>query len=199
MKLFERLKQLEGALASYRGSWAICGGVAACLYREVPRYTGDIDIAMLDHNELSAHSIAEKVLAELGYIPKQGWVTNQKGELIAQQALVIGREGHEAAFQGIDFLLPTLPWVKLAVTRAQSNLLDYGFARIPTITAEDLILAKLYASQGTPGRKYDLDDVCSILSHHQPLDLLFLRQQTTLLDLALSNEVKELLRKLEKA
>lgn len=176
MKLFQFLKQTCALLSPADGTWMVCGGVAASLYRDVPRFTGDIDFAIIDGPTITAQDRATSVLRKLGYIPKIGWVTDQNGKLINKPTLVIGREAIEGSFVGIDFLLPSLPWVDLAVKRASSNLLDYGFAMVPTITAEDLIIAKLFAVQGTPGRKFDLDDIETILRASKKIDKLFIKE-----------------------
>lgn len=158
MRILQSLKRTIELLTPWEGSYAICGGVAACLYRETPRYTGDIDIAIIDSSSKSAHEIAETVLKGLGYEPIVGFVTNHRGELMQQVALVVGREADQSKYSGIDFLLPVLDWVEPAVRRAQHNKLDFGFAQIASLTPEDLIVAKLFALQGAPERTHDLDE-----------------------------------------
>ncbi len=174
MKLLQNLKIAINCLQQWPGCWAICGGVAACIYRKTPRYTGDIDIAIIDHAALPAVKIAQCVVSHLGNKPLAGWVTDQHGVLIKDQALVIGRESGDGSYVGIDFLLPVLPWIRESVTRAQKNDLDYGFARVPTITPEDLIIAKMYAYQGNPDRSTDLDDILSLARDGITLDRAYL-------------------------
>ena len=193
MKIFDSLKRTVDLLASYEGHWAICGGVAACLYRETPRYTGDIDIALSEKPNRVAADTARDIVSALGYDPVVGHVTDQHGTLIKETALVLGRENDSAGFLGIDFLLPVLPWIQPAVERAQKNKLDYGFARIPTLTPEDLIVAKLFALTGTPERKQDLDDIESILRQMNPLDANFIRNQARAFELTIPGTVAGLL------
>jgi hypothetical protein len=138
VKLFDALKRTVAILDQYRACWALCGGVAASVYRDTPRFTGDIDIAIINTAGNAAKDIAQEVCKTLGYKPLAGWVTDHAGELIRPQALVLGREDNQGTFVGIDFLLPVLPWIPLAVERAQANCLDFGFALLPTITLEDL-------------------------------------------------------------
>src|SRR5262249_49160033 len=107
--------------------------------------------------------------------PVLGFVSDQGGRLITQPALIVGREDHEGTYIGIDFLLPVLPWVEAAIHNAQSNRLDYGFALMPTVTPEDLIIAKLFAIQGDPNRPYDQDDVKSILRNQKNLNIEYIR------------------------
>src|SRR6185295_13797866 len=98
MRIFQVLKNVITLLEPYDERWAICGGVAASLYRETPRFTGDIDIALVDGEDTSAEKIASDILKKLGYTPKSGSVTDQNGILIKKQALVIGREESEGKF-----------------------------------------------------------------------------------------------------
>jgi len=170
MLLFQNLKLAIELLKPWQGYYAVCGGIAACLYRELSRYTSDIDIAIIDSPKESAREIADFVLQKLGYEPKVGYVTDQHGRLIEKAALIIGRDPNQEKYVGVDILLPVMPWIQEAVQRAQLNKLNYGFAEVATIIPEDLIVAKLYAYQGTPDRKYDLDDILSIYSHTKEIN-----------------------------
>ena len=170
MRLFQKLKVVAELLRPYDGYYAVCGGIAACLYRETPRYTGDIDIALVNPPGRSAKEVACGIIEQLGYAPKFGFITNQNGMLINEVALVAGREDKHDGFVGIDLMLPVLEWIEEAVTRAQLNKLDYGFGLMATVLPEDLIVAKLFAYQGTPGRKNDLDDILSIIANMKDLN-----------------------------
>lgn len=70
----------------------------------------------------------------------------------------------------LDILLPAVPWVAPAVERAQHNRLDLGFAHVPVITPEDLVVAKCLAVTHAPDRFQDLDDLKEIFSHVRNLD-----------------------------
>ncbi len=170
MKIYQKLKELFVALEPHRGSWIVCGGVAASIYRDLPRFTGDIDIAVTDQSAGTALHVAESVLKQLGYQPVAGFIPGKK-----EQALVVGRESGAELFLGVDFLLPSNPWVDDAVRRGQSNLLDYGFVSAPTITVEDLYLAKVLAHQENKDRVLDRDDVESIFRAGHTLDLDYVR------------------------
>lgn len=183
MKLFDDLKIACNELAQWPGCWALCGGVAAAIYRDIPRFTADIDFVIADHPDKPAKDIAEQVTRTLSLKPIAGFITDEGGRLISGQALVMGRRDTTSRYVGIDFLLPVLPWIPGAVLRAQSNLLDFGFAKLPTITVEDLLVAKLYAFQGTPSRVTDLDDIRSILQAQTGIDMSYIRSQMTLLSL----------------
>lgn len=195
MKIFQYLRKIVALLEEdlTSGRWALCGGVAASIYRDTPRFTGDIDIAIIDHPPLSAIELTTKALTSMGYQAIPGWITDQHGHIISAQALVIGRETQEGPMSEIDFLLPVLPWVNKAVHRAQSNKLDYGFALVPTIPPEDLIIAKLYALEGSPSRPYDRDDITAILRNIRTIDKAYLLQELKNLGISCSPEIEKLI------
>lgn len=194
MKLLEDLKRARELLSAWPGAWAVCGGVAAAVYRDTPRYTADIDIALIDTSDKTAKAIAAEIAGALGYRPQIGFVTDQHGRLIKEEALVIGREDHASGYVGIDFLLPVLPWIRPAVQRAQANLLDFGFAKLPTVTVEDLFVAKLFALQGTPERHADLDDLTSMARARPAFDEPYFRAQLKAHGLQVPAELERLLR-----
>jgi hypothetical protein len=193
MPLFQHLRSAIDLLKPWQGYYAICGGIAACLYRETPRFTGDIDIALIDPPQHRARDIAQEILLKLGFDPKLGFVADQHGRLIEEVALVAGREEKPGAYAGIDLIMPVLPWISAAVERAQHNLLNYGFAEVATVIPEDLIIAKLFAYQGTPDRKHDLDDMLSILKFRKDLDLRLITELITLYQLRVPREIAEFL------
>jgi hypothetical protein len=194
MKIFEKLKLATSILERSGCEWAICGGVAACLYRETPRYTGDIDFCLTDCPARPAIEIAREAAHALGYSPIEGFVTDHHGELVKGPALIVGREDQAGAYLGVDFLLPVLPWILPAVKRAQSNRLDYGFARLPTIVPEDLVVAKIIAFQGSAERLQDLDDIQSIVKQMKMLDIKMIQELCREYDVEISSEVKQRLR-----
>lgn len=189
MKLFENLKRVTSELAAWPDCWAICGGIAACIYRAEPRYTGDIDIALIDGNGTTAREIADRVARSLKVKTALGFVTDQHKKLISEPALIVVRNDEAGSYVGIDFLLPVLPWIRPAVERAQANRLDYGFAMIPTIPPEDLILAKGFALQGSPERPYDLDDMISILKNNPLLDQSYILTKASELGIEFPDQI----------
>ncbi len=193
MKLFSELKELARQLKPWKGRWALCGGVAASIYRDKARFTLDIDIAVVDDPRHSARALAEEVLKRLGHKPSLGFVPDPKGSGTQKMALILSREKSTSQFSGIDFLLPVFPWVPDAVERAQGNLIDYGFAKLATVTVEDLIIAKALAIRSNPTRFQDKDDILSIL-HCQKVDRDYLLRQSKRLALPLPRWLKELLR-----
>ncbi len=191
MKLFSGLKRVIERLEPRTGSWAVCGGIAASLYRENARFTADIDIALIDTEQLKARALAERVLKELGYKPALGFVPDFEKKGGQRLALILSREGENERFEGIDFLLPVFPWVPGAVRRGQSNLIDYGFARVPTITAEDIIISKLFALRGGDPRAIDKDDILSILQS-QKVDREYILRRAKSYSLAIPRWAKGL-------
>lgn len=194
MRIFQKLKASIELLKPWEGYYAICGGIAACLYRDIPRYTADIDIAIIDTPTKTARAIAEETVQTLGYVPKLGFVTDRYDKLIAQPALIIGREESDGKYLGIDLLLPVLDWIEDAVKRAQLNKLDYGFAEVASVIPEDLIVAKLFALQVNDNRKYDLDDILSIIRNISNLNQSLLTEMLIKYELKLPLEVESALK-----
>lgn len=191
MKLFSELKRVAGALEKFKGSWALCGGVVASIYRETPRFTHDIDIAVVDRKNQSAEELATEVLKLLKYDPILGFVGDLTGH--QEKALICGRIAEDSLFIGVDFLLPVFPWVKDAVFRAQSNLIDYGFSKLPTITVEDLLIAKISALQ-FKSRAQDIDDVESLLSHWTNIDIGYVLGQFKKLNITPPDWIRDRIR-----
>ncbi len=163
MRLFDQLKKVADLLSEYPNQWAVCGGVAASIYRNRPRFTDDIDIALIDSEKISAQELASSITKALGYKEFKGFVPDIKNSKQQLFGLIAGREENDARFIGIDFLLPVQFWIQKSVELAQSNLIDYGFAQLPTITPESLLIAKVAAFIGSPERLVDLDDINEIV------------------------------------
>jgi hypothetical protein len=85
--------------------------------------------------------------------------------------------------EGVDILLPAIPWVEDAVRRAQDNCVDFGFGSIPVLTVEDVILSKLYALNSARLRAKDLDDLQSIYESECDIDLAYLSGQMRRFDI----------------
>lgn len=176
MKIFSELKKVTNILEQYDNGWAICGGVAASIYRKSPRFTDDIDIALVDSEKMSAEELATKVVNKLGYEEIIGFIPKPGEQYEQVKGLICCRSREKERFVGIDFLLPVFFWIPRAIKTAQKNRLDFGFANLPTVTPEDLIISKLVALAGTPDRPYDRDDILEIIDC-QKLDLDYLLKQ----------------------
>ena len=191
MKIFDSLKRVVKELEGESINWAIAGGVAACIYRSEPRYTGDIDIILSEASGCDARTIAQNVLTRLGYKPIVGFITAENSPKIGKPSLIAAREDQQGAFVGIDLILPVLPWIEPAIVRAQLNKIDFGFGRLPTITPEDLIIAKLFAIQDNPSRPYDRDDVLSVCRNTSNLDRGYIASQIELFGIRLATDLQD--------
>jgi len=140
--------------------FAVGGGLAADLYRLQVRGTGDIDFLFFTGGLEREKGM--ELLNKLGLEGREATCFDLKrapgmNKKSAEVFILVGRKGKEK--EGIDLLLPPFPWFKQAIKRAQFNLIDFGHGvgAVPTLTAEDVILAKLFA-----GRLKDKDDINSI-------------------------------------
>lgn len=196
MKLFDLFPKAVQRLREREIPFAVAGGFAAGLYRNEPRVTMDVDLCIaLDRD---AETIAKKILTELHLIPGTIRAADLAGgPLFAIKrkntpvVMLVGRSAGKTN-DGIDLLLPSLPWVRNAIERARTNLADFGFGPIPVLRVEDLILSKLVALQGKVRAK-DLDDLQSIIDSNRELDFAYLRRQIQAMNLKVPSTGKELL------
>jgi hypothetical protein len=183
------LKLISEKLAQYTGHYAVAGGLAASFYRSKPRMTNDVDIALFVDNTAQSKATAIEIIEAIGYDAAFGWISSSENNSQDPVALVIGRENKEEFESTIDFLLPALPWVENAVIRAQDNLIDFGFRKIPTLTPEDIITAKAFAVSIKNTRFQDLDDIQSIFAAENDLDIPYLVSEFKRLKLSLPKEL----------
>jgi len=90
---------------------------------------------------------------------------------------LVGRPEGDTPSAGVDILLPAIPWVEDAVSRAQLNAVDFGFGAVPVLTLEDVVIAKLYALRAKPLRVKDLDDLQSIFGADHEMDRAYVAGQ----------------------
>lgn len=164
-------------------AFAVAGGLAASLYRQEPRMTMDVDLVIMVESGgvATAVSVLQAIGLETGIARKADlaggpmFAIRQKN---TEACMVVGRAADQSHEWGVDILLPALPWAGDAVLRAQDNRIDFGFGAVPTLTLEDMILAKLYAlSAGIP-RPKDLDDLQSIYTANgEEVDTVYLAAQ----------------------
>ncbi len=178
------LEHAYKALSKYSGNYAIAGGLAASFYRVQPRLTNDVDIALAVGTYEESKRVAIDVIESLGYNAGLGWIYTGQKRRIEPSPMIIGRKNQNDLEETIDFLLPAFPWVEKAVSRAQHHQIDFGFAKLPTVTPEDLLLAKALALEIEPTRFQDLDDIKSILSAGNPIDLTYLVSECERLQLS---------------
>jgi hypothetical protein len=162
--------------------FAVAGGLAADLYRREPRLTMDVDLGILteSHGKETGVAVIEALGLRAGIARKADL---DGGPLFAvrgrntEPCMVVGRSASKEFAEGVDILLPAIPWVKDAVRRAQANEVDFGFGGVPVLTIEDVILSKLYALMASRLRAKDLDDLQSIFETGHPLDVPYLAGQ----------------------
>jgi hypothetical protein len=122
--------------------------------------------------------------------PMLGVIPVGKGERERSSVCMITSEPREGELTGIlDILLPDVPWVQEAVERAQSNFIDLGFAMVPVITPEDLIVAKCLSVRNAPDRFQDLDDLKQLFRDVKDLDFDYLRRRFHELSLVIPDAI----------
>lgn len=173
-------------------SYCLIGGHAASLYRKNERFTKDIDFAFVSSNLEKSKDYALECIEALGMTSVLGFIPAEPKESKRKSVCMVTCEAADGETKGIiDILLPELPWIKQSVERAQLNLIDLGFAKVPVITPEDLIIAKCYALRNNPDRFQDLDDIKEIFEGVPDLDWNYLSQQLKKFKLKIPKQVKK--------
>jgi hypothetical protein len=195
MTLEERFREVIDLLRREKATFAVAGGLAASIYRDRPRSTDDLDFLLLSSpNSVTAAGRILSALHLKASIARQADL--EGGPMFARKRgntpamLAVGRDPKDATRIGIDFILPEMPWFLPALDRAQLNRVDFGFGPLPTLTIEDVILAKLYALKNDPRRFKDLDDLQSILRRGLEFDILYLSDRMRVLSLPFPKELE---------
>lgn len=176
MKLLSLLKRLIRSLDREPCEYCLIGGHAASLYRSQERFTRDIDFALVAKPKKGSEAAARRALDRLGLDPVAAFIPRSPAEPKRRSVCLITSAPKRGELTGeIDIILPELPWVEAAVSRAQFNRIDLGFAQIPVITPEDLIVAKCYALRNSPDRFQDLDDLKEIFESAIEFDRSYLQ------------------------
>jgi hypothetical protein len=178
--------------------FAVAGGLAASLYRREPRLTMHVDLVVFTESRgvETAVAVVESLGLRAGIARKADLAG---GPLFAirrrntQPCMVVGRPASERTAEGLDLLLPAIPWVCEAVQRAQANPVDFGFGPVPALTLEDVVLSKLYALGAAHLRAKDLDDLQSIFEAGHRLDLPYRAGQMQRLEITIPREAKPFL------
>lgn len=180
MSLTGLLQRVVGELTKRKLPFALAGGLVASLYRQAPRMTNDVDVAIFgpEASEKTADAIIRFFDMEPHPLRKAqldgGPMFAIKKKSTPVQ-IVAGRPPDEDTQAiGLDLLLPTLPWVEEACVRAQGNQVDFGFGPVPCLTVEDLVVSKLYSLRNQSARFTDLDDLKSIFEAKHELSLDYL-------------------------
>jgi hypothetical protein len=200
MSLERLFKAAVRELRERRILFAVAGGLAADLYRSEPRLTMDVDLVIL--TEGSGTETAISVIEALGLHAGIARAADLAGGPLfairrrnTEPRMIVGRSPGKASSEGVDIILPSIPWAKSAVERGQSNQVDFGFGPVPALTLEDIILAKLYSLMATPLRAKDLDDLQSIFSSRPDLDLPYLAGQMQRIQITIPKAAKGFLPK----
>lgn len=192
------LKTLKQAVAAFEKNcitYCLVGGHAASLYRSQERLTRDVDFAIIASGTSSARKLAEQVIEEMGLKSTVGFIPPDPRKRNRKSVCMISSFPAKNETKGIiDILLPDLPWVQQAVERAQHNKIDLGFALVPTIPPEDLVLAKCYALSNSPDRFQDLDDLKEIFTSVKDLDLDYVFAQLGELAVSIPKTVQKYVR-----
>ena len=186
------LKETSLRLEKSATRYALCGGLAANLYRDQPRFTGDLDFVFSsDGNEFE---FAVSFITNIGLTPfpkRLGELSKSRmmGKKSTPYLMVLGRNTSDKTKPGLDLLLPANPWADNAMTRAQDHRMQFEFAAVPTLTVEDVILAKLFALQDSHRAK-DSDDLDSIFRSNSNLDSGYLCAELDRHQLSLPRELE---------
>lgn len=168
------VKSLEKQNCEY----AVCGGIAALIYRREIRYTGDIDILLrADRKEIATDLISSLGLKAEMFTLAQLSLSPQINKRSSPLAVIVGRSAADSKAFGLDFLTDAFPWASTALARAKFNILSFVDYQAPFITAEDVILAKIPAVDFSARGSKDWDDILSILGSTRNLDLSYLASQ----------------------
>lgn len=183
MSLESLFKDAVHQLEIQKIPFAVAGGLAASLYRQEPRMTMDVDLVIMAESggTAAAVSVLQAIGLETGIALKADLAGGAMFAIRRKNTatcMVVGRAADQSHEWGVDILLPALPWAGDAVLRAQDNQIEFGFGAVPTLTLEDMILAKLHAlSAGIP-RPKDLDDLQSIYTTNgEDVDTVYLAAQ----------------------
>lgn len=189
--LLELLKTASHLLKKREIPFAVAGGIAASFYRERPRTTNDVDLAICVGSFSKSRKSAEEIAKQLKWRTSIGWISNSTNRMKSSVGLIIAHPQPQQLENTVDFLLPSFPWVKDAVVRAKTNLIDYGFHKLPTATVEDIIIAKTFALNIEPERFQDLDDLKSIFCARHDFDVLYLVEQFETFNIQLAKELRK--------
>jgi len=189
------LQKAVTVLEDEKCKYCLVGGHAASLYRSQERLTSDVDFAILAEPASGSRKLAERVIKQIGLKPMVGFIPHGPHEKPRKSVCLISTSPKTNQTKGIiDILLPELPWVTKAVKRAQSNKINLGFASVPVITAEDLVVAKCYALSNSPERFQDLDDLKEIFLNVKDLDYDYVRSELGHFKLVIPEPVRKFIK-----
>lgn len=197
MELIQFFKQVIDRLEKSKVSYALAGGLVASIYRIEKRLTLDLDFLILSKSKTQEK--ATQIIKSFGLEPTIITKADLEGGPMfaikrksTEPVMIAGRAKNAPDTIGLDFILPQMPWFDSALNRAQNNAIDFGFGPVPSLTVEDIIVAKFLALKNKSTRFKDLDDLQSIFAANHKLDLPYLYHQMKKLDVLVPNQIKEL-------
>ncbi len=202
MNLITLLQQATEKLKEQEIVFAVAGGLVASVYRSDNRATDDVDIAILV--KASQAAAAKKIIksfeldvTEVTKAQLEGGPSFAIKKRSTPVQILVGRNRINREALGLDFILDEMPWVERAVLRAQDYKVDFGFGPVPSLMIEDIIIAKLYSIRNRSDRFKDYDDLQNIFRTQHELNLAYLIDQISSLQLpipeALAKDVPLLL------
>ncbi len=174
--------------------FAVAGGLTSSVYRSEVRLTMDADILIYSGSD--SQKVAEEILKKINYSASPATIANlspapRMNKKSLPNLIIVGRPKLQGDI-GLDFILPDMPWFPKAITRAQNNLIDFGFGKIPCLTIEDFIISKLFAYQLSPKRIKDLEDLTSVFQKDAKLDLSYLCAELERLKIGIPKELYQI-------
>ena len=190
MTSIKLLEESAEALKKEKCLFAVAGDITLNFYRDPPRAAKNVDLLLLSKN---SEELAIQIIKELGLdlIDEGADSSKQSGLLFgaSSSTSLVGMQENNPLAARLSFHLCGVKWVTNAVQRAQSNLIDYGFCALPTITPEDLIIAKLFALLELQRCK-EIDNIQAIFEGDNDLDFPYLVGQLKKYRLCLPQELE---------
>jgi hypothetical protein len=197
MNIVSYLKVISEKFNALNISFALAGGLASNLYRKDMRLTADIDIAIMC-TELE-NDIIKNLSDELG----QTFLEVREGDLMnlpfrrsrkrTPVQILMGKKVFNNNSITLDLLLESIPWVREGILRAEQNVIKIYDFKIPCLTIEDMIIAKLFAIKNNHRFK-DLDDLEQFLSSSMHFDKTYLIGRMLKYQLTIPNEIRKKLK-----
>ncbi len=199
MKLETLFRKCIESVREEGAEFAVCGGLAAQMYRAETRVTVDIDILISAKGR--EVEIATRVIESFGLSPtplrtfqlSSAPASHKRSSPIE---VIVGRNKADKTAFGLDFLLPRQGWTENALRRAQVNTLQIDGVGAPFVTAEDMLLAKFTSAMlGGTRRLKDLDDIISMMDSRRSFDLAYVAAEIDRLKLSTPPDIEKLLPK----
>jgi hypothetical protein len=158
----ELLRDLAPALAALNLRWYVFGAVAVAVHGR-PRTTLDVDVTV-EVDDRRRAALVDALLA-VGFELR---ITRDVDDFVARTRVI--PLVHRATRTPLDVVLSGPGLEELFLERAVE--VDLGVTRVPFISAEDLVIAKVMA-----GRPKDLEDLRGLLADRRgDLDLAHVRR-----------------------